>query len=197
MVGLMKLSYKIPLFFKLYKGRKKILIGGFIFAACSTVLARYLLKLGYKDTPTWRLGLVLNSARMRIYINIKAPDRSAPKFDQAFLISINRTDLSDGVEYLKFLERSWYEDNDIPRPQVLGTFFDVKIEFERSLAAKLNKIIPASRGETEKSLRQAFLNDQTAILETVAEKLEDLKAKTFDRDKNQYQTARQFTQISH
>jgi len=156
-------------------------------------LARHLKKLGYKDSPNWGLELVLNSTWTEMNIGIKTPDRPGPKQDWTFILSIIRTDVSDGAEYLKFLQRSWYEDNYIPRPQVLGTYFEIDIEFNRVFSSQQAKYISDNSIPLEKSLRQALQDDQMAIMGIVKGRLLQLEAKTVDGDKNKYQTAYQLT----
>ena len=153
-------------------------------------LARYLVDRNFSGDVYWDPHLVLISTRMRSHLNIKTPYGSGPNPDQAFILSVDRTDVSDGQAYMDFLKKAWYDGKDTARPKILATFLRVENEFERNVSTKLDEAIATSGGAFEKSLRQAFLDDQRRIKELILKRFKASGVDTVEVDKfRKYQEA--------
>ena len=153
-------------------------------------LAQYLLDRGSSGDVYWNVDLVLISTRMRSHLNMKTPYGSGPNPDQAFILSVDRTDVCDGREYMAFLKRAWYDGKGVARPKILSTFLRVESEFERNVSTKLDEVIDSQGGAFEKSLKKAFLDDQKLIKVFIVKRLEALGIATIEVDKfRKYQEA--------
>jgi hypothetical protein len=157
--------------------------------APARTLARYLLRLGYKGVIHWRVGLVLISTRMRMHLNIKTRYGSGPNPDQVYIISIDRTDVADGREYMNFLKRSWYEGANVVRPRIRKTFFEIEVEFERNVSTRLDEAVRVAGNGFEKTLRRGFAADQITIKRLIIQRLKELGLRPGEQDRSKYQQA--------
>lgn len=150
-------------------------------------LACYLQSLGYRNDVFFDVELVVVSTRMRIHMDAKTCYGSGPNPEQAFIISVDRCDVFDGREYMKFLGRGWVETP--PRPYALATFCEVEIEFERNISTVLDELIKSTEAPEHVEVRDAFLADQRYIKKIVIAALSDMGLSSHESQSSKYQQA--------
>jgi len=151
------------------KVAQKGIFGANVMSPAKVLAAALRQKITTNDAVSLKPKIVLISTRLRMHLNMKTYFGSGPNPDQAFILTIDRTDAYRGREYSNFLSRAWYEGDDAVRPALSDSWFEVEIEFERNLSTVLDsKII---EGESKKlfALRVAFLEDQKTIKRLVME----------------------------
>ena len=131
--------------------------------APAQALGRFLTEKGVTRDLYWLPELVLLSTRMRLHLDNKTQYGSGPNPDQAFIVSIDRVDVCEGAGYLRFLESGWYERRGRARPQIMATFFEMEIEFERNVSTRLDQAAKAGVDSSAQTLLSAFLEDQKFI----------------------------------
>ncbi|MFP4579883.1 MAG: hypothetical protein ACLFQ6_04060 [Candidatus Sumerlaeia bacterium] len=128
--------------------------------------------------------IMLVTSRMRMHLDIKSPYGSGPNPEQAFIISIDRSDVFDGEAYLDYLRANWYERS--VRPPVQATFFEVEIEFERNVSTVLDRLV-AEKGTPElRRTLKAFHHDLQMIRDIAIEALEARGVQCDPRGRNKY-----------
>ena len=109
--------------------------------------------------------LVILTRRFRIHLNVNTPWGSGPNPDNAFIISMDFSEVL-GPEYLDYLLREKYRAQSI-RPTARGNTYEMEIEFERNVSTVLDKKIEELKDSDDKDellrllrVRKAFLADQ-------------------------------------
>ena len=108
------------------------------------LLARALDEIGLEGDVALEVALVAVSSRTRLHINMKTEYGSGPNPEQAFILSLDRTDVYDGPGYEEYLEAARL--GNIPRLRPVGTFYEMEIEFERNVSTRLDEVIADGSG---------------------------------------------------
>lgn len=156
----------------------------------SADLARFLRGLGYAGRMRLRPELVIVTTRMRSHLDIRTDYGSGPNPEQAWIVTLDRSDVFPGAPYMEFLARSWYEDG--VRPAAAGTFIEVEIEFERNVSTRLDEVIEKGGEDARacEAIRDAFLSDQERIRRVVETSLAPVGIRLRGVDESKYQSAR-------
>ncbi len=154
-----------------------------------SALAASIKESGYRGAVHLRPSAALISTRLRMHLNMVTEFGSGPNPNQAFIITIDRFDLSNGLEYLAFLKRGWYEGNNAARPPVWGTKFEIEIEFERNVSTKLDSAIEAGGSSRLAAIRSAFLADQIKIRGIILDILHEMGLSGRAVSKSKYRQA--------
>ena len=151
------------------------------------LLAQYLKEKGISGEVYFDVALVLVSSRTRLHLNVMTRYGTGPNPDQAFIISIDRFDVFDGQPYLEFLARSsgWQT----LRPPVLGTLYEIEIEFERNVSTKIDELIESGDDQRAQEDRNAFLQDQETLRLVVTRSLQNLGIDVIGVSASKYQRA--------
>ena len=122
--------------------------------------------------------LVLITERYRQHLNIPSEFGSGPNPEQAFIISLDKSDIYDAKGYLEFLKSKREGLKYFGKPQFYGSLLEIEIEFERNVSDVLDQRVEEAKtlakSEEVKRLeevRDAFLSDQQAIMQVVDEEL--------------------------
>ncbi len=109
--------------------------------------------------------LVVLTRRFRIHLNVNTPWGSGPNPDNAFIISMDFSEVF-GPEYMDYLLQSKYRAQNT-RPSARGNMREMEIEFERNVSTVLDKKIEELKGSQSSDelsrlvkVREAFLADQ-------------------------------------
>lgn len=153
------------------------------------LLARSLRENGLEGDLRLDVALVLISSRTRMHLTLPTSYGSGPNPDQAFIISIDRTDVYEGPGYLDFLELSSYRRT--PRPVAIGSFVELEIEFERNTSTRIDELIEEEDDPGARLARDAFLADQLRIRRIITSALERLDVTVSAGDRSKYQRAQQ------
>jgi hypothetical protein len=123
-------------------------------------------------------NLVLITERYRQHLNIPSEFGSGPNPEQAYIISLDKSDIYDAKKYIEFLNAKREGLKYLDKPEVLGSLLEIEVEFERNVSDVLDRRILSAKtnGDTEKviqleAIRDAFLQDQQAIMQVVDEEL--------------------------
>lgn len=148
------------------------------------------------DEFAFQPRLVLFTERYRQHLNILTPWGSGPNPEQAFIISLDRSDTYNGPEYLDYLRARKFGAKKIDPPPILGTLVEIEVEFERNVSDKLDQEIEVARRaqdvetlERLKAARSAFLADQRHIMEVVQETFAEQGISVFPASKSKYAQA--------
>jgi hypothetical protein len=112
---------------------------------------------------------------------------SGPNPEQAFILSLDRTDVYDGPGYIEYLEVARL--GNIPRPRPVGTFYEMEIEFERNISTRLDEVIAGEGSASASRLRDAFIEDQQRIREVVGDVFAAMDIRTSGGNRSKYQRA--------
>jgi|APSaa5957512535_1039671.scaffolds.fasta_scaffold16491_2 hypothetical protein len=156
-------------------------------------VAAYLADQGLSGSLQWLPAIALFSKRLRMHLNLKTAYGSGPNPTQAFIVTIDRSDVLGGSAYQEYLSSAWYLGADAPRPPILGTFLEVEIEFERNVSSRLDAKITLGGDPLAKPLRQALLADQLKIKSVILTAINRLRLKADDGKKSKYQTGNTIT----
>ena len=123
-------------------------------------------------------NLVLITERYRQHLNIPSEFGSGPNPEQAYIISLDKSDIYEAKNYIEFLNAKREGLKYLDKPEVLGSLLEIEVEFERNVSDVLDRRILAARanGDTDKVgqlevIRDAFLRDQQSIMQVVDEEL--------------------------
>jgi hypothetical protein len=121
----------------------------------------------YPDTSTWNFEpvAVVVSERGRAHLQLKTPWGSGPNPDQAFIITIDRTQIYPYEQFSEFEKTAPLESKKSTLKNA-GTLLEFEIEFERNVSEGVIK----EREKIEAALA-AFLKDQEQILIALQEGL--------------------------
>jgi len=133
------------------------------------------------------VALVLVTNRVRVHLDVETRYGTGPNPDQAFIISIDRTDIFDGQQYLEFLARPF--QGQASHPTALGTLHELEIEFERNVSTKIDELIEKGDDPLAQRDRDAFLHDQETLRVLVARALQDLGIEVTEASGSKYQQA--------
>ena len=154
------------------------------------LLAKVYKRLGRPNKQDIKPSLVLVASRIRMHLNMKTEYGSGPNPDQAFIITIDRTDQFDGTEYVNYLNRAWYEGAEAVRPFVINSFSEIEIEFERNISTLLDKNIQDNVENVRAvKLREAFLADQKMIKKIIVYHLNSRGLEARGLPKSKYRQA--------
>ena len=151
------------------------------------LLARALDEIGLSGEVALEVVLVAVSSRTRLHINMKTEYGSGPNPEQAFILSLDRTDVYDGQTYREYLEAARL--GNIPRPRPVGTFYEMEIEFERNVSTRLDEVIAGQGSAAAGRLRDAFLEDQQRIRQIVEDLFADMDIRTSGGNRSKYERA--------
>lgn len=151
------------------------------------LLARALDDIGLSGEVPLEVALVAVSSRTRLHINMKTEYGSGPNPEQAFILSLDRTDVYDGPEYRDYLEAAWL--GNIPGLRAVGTFYEMEIEFERNASTRLDEVIADEGSAVATRLRDAFLEDQRRIRQVVGDVFAALDIRTSGGNRSKYERA--------
>lgn len=133
----------------------------------------YLNNLTEKTSFTFEPQLVLITQRHRLHLNIKTPWGTGPNPEQAFIISLDKSDIYDATDYLKYiaLKESGLKAK---KPARRDYLFEIEVEFERNISDKLDKTIAEANASGDlkeaarlEKIRAAFLADQGHIMTVI------------------------------
>jgi hypothetical protein len=151
------------------------------------LLARALDETGLSGLINLEVTLVAVSSRTRLHVNMVTEYGSGPNPEQAFILSLDRTDVYDGPAYMEYLEVARL--GSIPRPRPVGTFYEMEIEFERNVSTRLDEVIASEGSASASRLRDAFLEDQQRIREVVGDVFTAMDIRTSGGNRSKYQRA--------
>jgi hypothetical protein len=151
------------------------------------LLARALDDTGLSGEVDLDVALVAVSSRTRLHVNMVTDYGSGPNPEQAFILSLDRTDVYDGPAYEDYLAAAGLAD--IPRIRSVGTFYEMEIEFERNVSTKLDEAIDGEGNLAASRLRDAFLEDQQRIRQVVADVFAAMDIRTSGGNRSKYERA--------
>ena len=151
------------------------------------LLARALEETGLSGLIDLNVTLVAVSTRTRLHMNMVTEYGSGPNPEQAFILSLDRTDVYDGPRYMEYLEVARL--GNIPRPRPVGTFYEMEIEFERNVSTRLDNVIASGGSDSDSRLRDAFIEDQQRIREVVGYVFAAMDIRTSGGSLSKYQRA--------
>lgn len=151
------------------------------------LLARALDDIGLSGEVALEVVLVAVSSRTRLHINMKTEYGSGPNPEQAFILSLDRTDVYDGPTYKEYLEAARF--GNIPRLRPVGTFYEMEIEFERNVSTRLDEVIADGGSAIAGRLRDAFLEDQQRIRQVVGDVFARMDIRTSAGNRSKYERA--------
>ena len=151
------------------------------------LLARAFGEVGLSGEVNLEVALVAVSSRTRLHMNMKTEYGSGPNPEQAFILSLDRTDVYDGQQYEDYLEAARL--GNIPRPRPVGTFYEMEIEFERNVSTKLDEAIAGEGSAAAVLLRDAFLEDQQRIRQVVGDVFGVMDILTSAGNRSKYERA--------
>lgn len=154
------------------------------------LLANSLIDKGANGNIKLEVVLVAISTRTRFHMNMETDYGSGPNPEQAFILSLDRTEIYDGKSYESFLQST--NQKTTLRPSPSGIFYEMEIEFERNISTKLDDVIENQSIEAANLLRDAFLEDQKTIRSLVAELFESRGLETSSMNLSKYQRGRSF-----
>jgi hypothetical protein len=151
------------------------------------LLARALDDIGLSGEVALEVALVAVSSRTRLHMNMKTEYGSGPNPEQAFILSLDRTDVYDGSAYVDYLEAARL--GNIPRLRPAGTFYEMEIEFERNVSTRLDEVITGDGSAVAIQLREAFLEDQQRIRQIVGYVFTAMDIRTSAGHRSKYERA--------
>ena len=151
------------------------------------LLARALDDIGLSGEVALEVALVAVSSRTRLHINMETEYGSGPNPEQAFILSLDRTDVYGGPAYRDYLEAARL--GNIPRLRPLGTFYEMEIEFERNVSTRLDEVIAGEGSAVAGRLRDAFLEDQQRIRQVVGDVFAAMDIRTSGGNRSKYERA--------
>jgi hypothetical protein len=151
------------------------------------LLARALDDIGLSGEMALDVTLVAVSSRTRLHINMETEYGSGPNPEQAFILSLDRTDVYDGPAYREYLEAARL--GNIPRLRPAGTFYEMEIEFERNVSTRLDEVIAGEGSAVAGRLRDAFLKDQQRIRQVVGDVFAAMDIRTSGGNRSKYERA--------
>ena len=151
------------------------------------LLARALDEIGLEGDVALEVALVAVSSRTRLHINMKTEYGSGPNPEQAFILSLDRTDVYDGPGYEEYLEAARL--GNIPRLRPVGTFYEMEIEFERNVSTRLDEVIADEGSAVARRLRDAFLEDQRRVRQVVGEVFAAMDIRASGGNRSKYERA--------
>lgn len=151
------------------------------------LLAHALDETGLSGQIDLKVTLVAVSSRTRLHMNMITEYGSGPNPEQAFILSLDRTDVYDGPGYMEYLEV--VRLGNIPRPRPVGTFYEMEIEFERNVSTRLDEVIASGGSASASRLRDAFIEDQQRIREVVGDVFAAMEIRTSGGNRSKYQRA--------
>jgi hypothetical protein len=151
------------------------------------LLARALDETGLSGQIDLKVTLVAVSSRTRLHMNMVTEYGSGPNPEQAFILSLDRTDVYDGPGYMEYLEIARL--GNIPRPRPVGTFYEMEIEFERNVSTMLDEVIAGGGSASASLLRDAFIEDQQRVREVVGDVFAAMDIRTSGGNRSKYQRA--------
>lgn len=136
--------------------------------------------------------LVLVTERQRQHLNLKTPWGSGPNPEQAFIVTLDISNVYDGPEYLEYLNM-WKSDIEMPEPELKGKFTEIEVEFERNVSSELDKRIKEAEEQRDSvtleqlgQVRDAFLSDQKTIMKVVKDYFVTKGIMVVPADKSKY-----------
>ncbi len=151
------------------------------------LLARALGQIGLSGEVALEVALVAVSSRTRLHMNMKTDYGSGPNPEQAFILSLDRTDVYDGPTYTDYLEAASLGNTPGLRP--VGTFYEMEIEFERNVSTRLDEVIADEASAAAIQLRDAFLEDQQRIRQVVADVFAAMDIRASGGNRSKYERA--------
>lgn len=144
--------------------------------------------------------LVLVTERYRQHLNIPSEYGSGPNPEQSFIISLDKSRVYEAKRYLKFLNDKKEGLKYARKPDSLGSLLEVEVEFERNVSDVLDRKIKEATSDEERSklsaVRDAFLADQSVIMQVVDEELKGRGLDVVAADKSKYVQAYELAALS-
>jgi hypothetical protein len=121
-------------------------------------------------------SVVLVTTRYRQHLEIKSAFGSGPNPDQAYIITLDDTEVFEPKSFLAAVNLGWQDGAEkVVIPQAKGRFFELEIEFERNVSDKLDQELAKATVDTERerltATLNAFLNDQKEIVSSVSARM--------------------------
>ena len=120
--------------------------------------------------------VVVITERLRQHLNIKTEWGSGPNPDQSNIITLDRSEIFDAENYLKYLQLNRYGEKAKVKPKVLGVVTEMEIEFERNVSRELDKKLAIAIKENNKPeverltrARDAFVTDLETLKKEIVE----------------------------
>ncbi len=127
----------------------------------ATSLARSLSTRGVPEGAPLVAHSVVITTRQRTHLEIQTPYGSGPNPTQAFIVSLDRSDVYEGGDYVRYLERVRRRKTPPPTPR--GTFLEVEIEFERNVSTRIDEACAKGDDPLALRARDALHADQARI----------------------------------
>jgi hypothetical protein len=117
---------------------------------------------------------VVSTTRRRQHLEIRSPWGSGPNPDQAYIITLDHSQVYDAVPFIDVVKKGWNGEK-VVLPPYLGEFFEVEVEFERNVSSKLDQRIAELEllnpnhpelANLRLALR-AFVDDQKVIVDAL------------------------------
>lgn len=151
------------------------------------------------DEFVFEPSVVLITERFRQHLNIRSEWGSGPNPEQAYIISIDRSDVYDAGDYLQYLEDRKLGVKKKQGPGEIGEIVEIEVEFERNVSDVLDRRIAeaelagnASDIERLTAVRDAFLADQQTIMQVIGDYFEEDQIEVLPANKSKYVQAFEF-----
>ncbi|RME59900.1 MAG: hypothetical protein D6780_04350, partial [Candidatus Dadabacteria bacterium] len=132
----------------------------------------YLVKKGIKrEQYEFNPSLVLITERLRQHLHLKTPWGSGPNPTQAFIISLDKSNIYPAKYYLEYLHLKELGVKGARVPFPLGRLIEIEVEFERNVSENLDKELLKAKAKGDikrveflKKVISAFKEDQEEIM---------------------------------
>ncbi|MCB0328831.1 MAG: CotH kinase family protein [Bdellovibrionales bacterium] len=152
------------------------------------------------DTLEFLPKFVLVTERFRQHLNIPSDYGSGPNPEQSYIISLDKTRVYEAKRYLAYLKDEREGMKSARKPGSLGVLLEIEVEFERNVSDVLDKKIDAAENAAEKehleAVREAFLKDQSVIMQVVDEELKKVGLDVIPANSSKYVQAYDLAQLS-
>ncbi|MCB0329364.1 MAG: CotH kinase family protein [Bdellovibrionales bacterium] len=135
-------------------------------------------------------AVVLLTDRHRVHFHLPTPYGSGPNPDQAFIVSLDSSEIFRAAPYLEYLSEVRRGTHDGGKPKAVGELLEIEVEFERNVSDVLDRQILEEKSESRREVllahREKFLHDQKTIMAVIAQALAELDLEVLPASKSKY-----------